>query len=53
MCWQPVTRTLDLATSPGYLYLSSDDEAQVEADYHRLRELEENGLYHSDNARLG
>lgn len=50
---KPVTRTLDLVTSPGYLYLSSDDEAQVEADYRRLRELEENGLYQSDNARLG
>ncbi|MET9295712.1 ATP-grasp domain-containing protein [Streptomyces sp. NPDC003077] len=40
-----LTQTLDLATSPGYLYLSSDDASQVEADYARLRALEEDGLY--------
>ncbi len=42
---RPVRRTVDLTSVPGYLYLSSDDAAQIEADYRRLRELEENGLY--------
>jgi len=41
----PVSRTVDLATCPGSLYLSSDDFAQVEADYARLRHLEDLGLY--------
>lgn len=41
----PVPRTVDLVTSPGYLYLSAADPAQVEADYQRLRRLEEEGLY--------
>jgi biotin carboxylase len=38
-------RTIDLATSPGFVYLCSDDPHQVEVDYSRLRELERNGLY--------
>ncbi|GGV17763.1 ATP-grasp domain-containing protein [Kitasatospora herbaricolor] len=42
---KPVARTVDLATVPGYLYLSSDDAGQVEADYRRLRQLEADGLY--------
>lgn len=40
-----IERTVDLATSPGYVYLSAEDPAQVDADYARLRELEQNGLY--------
>lgn len=40
-----IERTVDLATSPGYVYLSAEDPAQVDADYARLRELERNGLY--------
>jgi biotin carboxylase len=42
---RPAPRTVDLATSMGYVYLESDDPAQVDADYRRLRDLEENGLY--------
>jgi biotin carboxylase len=49
----PLPRTVDLATSPGYVYLSAADAAQVEADYRRLRELEETGLYDLDEAEPG
>jgi len=42
---RPAPRTVDLATSMGYVYLDSDDPEQVEVDYKRLRDLEENGLY--------
>lgn len=42
---EPAPRTVDLATSPGYVYLSATDPAQIDADYRRLREMEENGLY--------
>ena len=42
---QPAPRTVDLATSMGYVYLESDDPEQVEIDYKRLRVMEENGLY--------
>ncbi|MGW7518207.1 ATP-grasp domain-containing protein [Streptomyces sp. NPDC054796] len=41
----PAPRTVDLATCPGAVYLSSHDAAQVEADCARLRELERDGLY--------
>ncbi|MCI4061250.1 phosphoribosylglycinamide synthetase [Micromonospora sp. R77] len=41
----PIGPTVDLATSPGYLYLSSPDVGQVEADYQRLRRWEEADLY--------
>ncbi|MFG2605980.1 ATP-grasp domain-containing protein [Streptomyces sp. NPDC048514] len=37
--------TVDLGSSPGYVYLSAPDAGQVEADYRRLRELERAGLY--------
>ena len=40
-----VRRTVDLGSSPGYLYLSAPEQAEVEADYHSLRRLEEAGLY--------
>ncbi|MEV5880313.1 ATP-grasp domain-containing protein [Streptomyces sp. NPDC052101] len=40
-----VRPTVDLGSSPGYVYLSARDAAQVEADYRRLRELERTGLY--------
>ena len=45
----PVTRTVDLATSVGFVYLESDDPEQVETDYKRLRELELDGLYLGNN----
>ncbi|MEU8827783.1 ATP-grasp domain-containing protein [Streptomyces sp. NPDC048636] len=38
-------RTVDLFTSPGYLYLSADDPERIAADYRRLRQLERDGLY--------
>ena len=42
---RPLPRTVDLATSPGYVYLDSPDPDEVEADYRRLRRLEQDGLY--------
>ncbi|HEY2577319.1 MAG TPA: ATP-grasp domain-containing protein [Streptosporangiaceae bacterium] len=41
----PVPRTIDLATCPGAVYLTSDDPAIIEADTERLRELDRTGLY--------
>jgi biotin carboxylase len=40
-----VGATVDLATSPGYVYLISGNQDQLDADYRRLRELEETVLY--------
>ncbi len=40
-----ISPTVDLATCPGFLYLSSVDATQVEADYTRFRQLEEAELY--------
>jgi biotin carboxylase len=40
-----IERTVDLASSPGAVYLSADDPTRIEADYARLRELERIGLY--------
>jgi len=37
--------TVDLGSSPGYVYLSSPDPAEIDADYRRLRALEATGLY--------
>ncbi|WP_410655348.1 ATP-grasp domain-containing protein [Amycolatopsis sp. lyj-112] len=48
---RPVTRTVDLATSVGYVYLESGDPEQVETDYKRLRELEFDGLYLGEQDR--
>ena len=42
---KPIMRTVDLASSPGYVYLSSNHPHQVEEDYARLRHYELNGLY--------
>jgi len=44
---QPLPQTIDLVTSPGYVYLASDDPGQLENDYRRLRELEATTLYAS------
>uniref|UniRef100_A0AAU2VFI2 ATP-grasp domain-containing protein n=1 Tax=Streptomyces sp. NBC_00003 TaxID=2903608 RepID=A0AAU2VFI2_9ACTN len=44
-----IERTVDLATSPGYMYLSNDQPDRLEADYERVRELERTGLYHPDH----
>jgi hypothetical protein len=41
----PLPRTIDMATCPGTVYLSSDNLEIVESDYQTLRELELNGLY--------
>jgi len=40
-----VTQTVDLFTSPGFLYLVSDDPTRIESDYLRIRRLEADGLY--------
>jgi len=36
----PLTRTVDFATQPGYVFLISDDPAELRADYQKLREIE-------------
>jgi biotin carboxylase len=41
----PLSRTVDMATCPGTVYLSAEDPGMVAADHVRLRELEETGLY--------
>jgi drug/metabolite transporter (DMT)-like permease len=41
----PLSRTIDMATCPGTVYLMTDHLTTLEADYHRLRAIEENGLY--------
>ncbi|MET7680652.1 ATP-grasp domain-containing protein [Streptomyces sp. NPDC005423] len=46
----PLPRTIDVATQPGYVILISDDPAELRADYQRLRELERDQLY-ADSAR--
>ncbi|MFS8096765.1 ATP-grasp domain-containing protein [Lentzea alba] len=40
------SRTIDMATCPGTVYLTHDEPAVLEADYQALRALEEAGLYH-------
>jgi biotin carboxylase len=40
----PVARTVDLFTSPGFLYLVSPDPECIEQDYRRIREVEHSGL---------
>lgn len=40
-----VKRTVDLFTSPGFLYLVADSEDEIERDYKRIRRLETSGLY--------
>jgi biotin carboxylase len=42
---QPLPRTSDFATQPGYVILISDDADQLAADYRTLRELEADRLY--------
>ncbi len=42
---RPLSRTVDMATCPGTVYLCADDLERVESDYRVLRELELNGLY--------
>lgn len=41
----PLPRTVDVATQPGYVILVSEDPEQLRADYRRLREIERDGLY--------
>ncbi|MER5772195.1 ATP-grasp domain-containing protein [Streptomyces sp. NPDC001985] len=40
-----LSRTVDMATCPGTVYLTTADQAVLEADYRALRELELDGLY--------
>lgn len=41
----PVSRTVDLLTSPGHIYLLAHNSESLEGDYRAIRELETNGLY--------
>jgi biotin carboxylase len=41
----PLPRTIDVVTQPGYVYLISDDPAQILADYQTLRQAERDYLY--------
>lgn len=41
----PLPQTVDLVSSPGFVYLASDDAGEVERDYRTLRRWEEHGLY--------
>lgn len=45
---KPISRTVDIATQPGFVFLMSDDQDQVIADYQRLREIERDYLYAPD-----
>ncbi|MEV7010667.1 ATP-grasp domain-containing protein [Streptosporangium sp. NPDC051022] len=38
-------RTVDLISSPGFVYLASEDSREVDRDYRKLRQLEQFGLY--------
>jgi biotin carboxylase len=42
---QPLSRTIDIATQPGFVFLISEDPAQTLADYQKLRQLERDYLY--------
>ncbi|MGX1547828.1 ATP-grasp domain-containing protein [Streptomyces adustus] len=42
---EPLPRTVDVATQPGYVILISEDPEQLDADYRRLREIERDHLY--------
>ncbi|MFE3328120.1 ATP-grasp domain-containing protein [Streptomyces sp. NPDC059176] len=41
----PLPRTVDVATQPGYVILISEDPEQLRVDYRRLREIERDHLY--------
>ncbi|MEV7214537.1 ATP-grasp domain-containing protein [Kitasatospora cineracea] len=41
----PLPATTDLINSPGFVYLASNDPAEVERDYRHLRAMERAGLY--------
>jgi biotin carboxylase len=41
----PLPRTIDVVTQPGYVYLISDDPAEILADYQKLRQVEHDYLY--------
>ncbi|WP_308072663.1 ATP-grasp domain-containing protein [Streptomyces bambusae] len=43
-----IPRTIDIATQPGFVFLMSDDPAQVVADYRQLRKIERDFLYEPD-----
>ena len=40
-----LTPTVDLFTSPGYVYLAAATVQEIERDYQRLRRMEQHGLY--------
>ncbi|MCW2934454.1 MAG: hypothetical protein JWM19_5416 [Actinomycetia bacterium] len=38
-------RTIDVSTQPGYVFLMSNDPAEISADYQKLRQIERDYLY--------
>ncbi|MEN3612277.1 hypothetical protein AAH979_22320 [Plantactinospora sp. ZYX-F-223] len=40
-----IPRTIDVVTSPGFVYLISPDRQQIINDYARIREIEQEHLY--------
>jgi biotin carboxylase len=44
----PIPRTIDVATQPGWIFLISDDPAEIRADYQKLRQIERDYLYDSN-----
>ncbi|MFD3589187.1 ATP-grasp domain-containing protein [Streptomyces sp. NPDC058683] len=42
---EPLPRTVDVATQPGYVILISEDPERLRADYRKLREIERDHLY--------
>lgn len=44
-------RTVDLGSSPGYVYLLADDMDEIIASYERIRELESTSLYPLTDSR--
>jgi biotin carboxylase len=48
----PVRQTVDLFSTPGYVYLSAAAIEDIERDHRRIRELESSGLYKVQEGRL-
>lgn len=47
----PVQQTVDLFSTPGYVYLSAAAIEDIERDHRRIRELERSGLYKAQEGR--
>jgi biotin carboxylase len=42
---EPISKTVDIPTSPGTVYLAHEDRSIVDQDYRAIRALEQKGLY--------